>query len=161
LSNRRGSVTEVLRQGALWTSVTFVRLLPRRLFEGGRRRNMAGIRSGRGFRHPCGWGKPPGEGAEYVLDPIVLTTANVVMRLGRAVFAVVAAVGATCLVVAAVLASVYGSAAGSLQWVIFGPGPVYLTGLFAFWRRPDHAAARWLLAAGTMFSLSILAEYGF
>ncbi len=83
------------------------------------------------------------------------------MRLGRATFTVVAVAGAVSLVAAAAIAIAYDAGAGSLVWVFAGPAPFYVAGLFAYWRRPDHASTRWLLCLGTTYSLSILAEYCF
>jgi signal transduction histidine kinase len=82
------------------------------------------------------------------------------MRLGRATMTVVAAAGAVSLVAAAFIAVVYGSETGGVGWLLFGPTPFYAAGLFAYWRRPDHASTRWLLTMGAGYSVSILAEYG-
>ena len=81
------------------------------------------------------------------------------MRVDRVVFAGVAVVGGVAIAAAAMLAVAFGSAAGELSWVLLGPLPMYVAGAFAFWRRPDHAAVRWLLVGGSFFSVATLFEY--
>jgi signal transduction histidine kinase len=81
------------------------------------------------------------------------------VRVDRLLFAGVAVVGGVAIAAATTLAAVFGAAAGDLDWVILGPLPIYLAGAFAFWRRPDHAAVRWLLVTASLFSLTTLFEY--
>lgn len=81
------------------------------------------------------------------------------MQVGRLFFSAVAVVGGGATLAAVVLAAGYGPAAGSLGWVLGGVAPLCLAGLFAYWRRPDHAGVRWLLATGSILGISTLCEY--
>jgi GAF domain-containing protein len=81
------------------------------------------------------------------------------VRVDRLLFGGVAVVGGVAIAAATTLAVVFGAAAGDLNWVILGPMPIYLAGVFAFWRRPGHPAVRWLLVTGSVFSIATLFEY--
>ena len=81
------------------------------------------------------------------------------MQVGRLSFSAVAVVGGGATLAAVVLAAGYGPAAGSLGWALGGVAPLCLAGLFAYWRRPDHAGVRWLLVTGSVLGISTLIEY--
>jgi signal transduction histidine kinase len=79
--------------------------------------------------------------------------------MSRLLFAGIAVAGGVATAATVTISVRFGEAAGELSWVLVGPLLLYLAGAFAFWRRPDHAAARWLLITGTALSVATLFEY--
>jgi signal transduction histidine kinase len=55
----------------------------------------------------------------------------------------------------AVMLDLTGDNPRHVWWVLLGPLPYYLVGLFAFVRRPDNLVVRWLLASGSAFAVSV------
>ena len=72
----------------------------------------------------------------------------------RAVCAVLAAIGG-CALAAAVVADLAGGNPAAAGWVLVGPAPFYVAGLVGAFRGPGQRTWIWLLAAGSMFMLSV------
>ena len=82
-----------------------------------------------------------------------------VPRVGGPLCAGIAVLGGTATLAATLLAIADASVAGGLWWVLAGVLPLYAAAVFAFWRRPQHAAVRCLLVAASLLALSTFFEY--
>ena len=74
----------------------------------------------------------------------------------RLVTRVVAVVGGVVLVAALVLA-LAGGEPTTAAWVLIGPAPFYLVGVWLLRRRPDRLAGMWLLFGGVTFLINVAA----
>ncbi len=80
-------------------------------------------------------------------------------HLGGSLCVGIAVLGGTATLAATLLAIADASLAGGLWWVLAGVLPLYAAAVFAFWRRPQHAAVRCLLVAASLLALSTFFEY--
>ena len=77
----------------------------------------------------------------------------------RGLLIALAVTGLVGLVLSALLVPQFDDPSVPGRWLVLGPIPFWLAGVFLAWRRPNHGISPLLLAIGTLFAVQTWVEY--